>query len=87
MRIVRAVAEAAHGAAQEYAEWAARETGMGVVAHKKQKNELSAHPLVDFYENMDLVNPRVDTERKMVEPVSYTHLDVYKRQGYRTTIT
>lgn len=67
MRIVRAVAEAAHGAAQEYAEWAVRETGMGVVAHKKQKNELSAHPLVDFYENTDLVNPRVDTERKMVE--------------------
>ena len=67
MRITRAVAEAAHQAAQEYAEWAVRETGMGVVAHKKQKNELSAHPLVDFYENTDLVNPRVDTERKMVE--------------------
>lgn len=67
MRIVRAVAEAAHKAAQEYAEWAVRETGMGVVEHKRQKNEMSAHPLVDFYENMDLVNPRVDTERKMVE--------------------
>ncbi len=67
MRVTRAVAEAAHKAAQEYAEWAVRETGMGVVEHKRLKNELSAHPLVDFYENTDLVNPRVDAGRKMVE--------------------
>ena len=67
MRIVRAVAEVAHKAAQEYADWAVRETGMGVVEHKRLKNELSAHPLVDFYENTDLVNPRVDAARKMVE--------------------
>lgn len=67
MRIARAVAEAAHKAAQEYADWAVRETGMGVVEHKRLKNELSAHPLVDFYENTDLVNPRVDAARKMVE--------------------
>ncbi|KAB2886530.1 MAG: aldehyde dehydrogenase family protein [Albidovulum sp.] len=67
MRIVRAVAEAAHQAAGHYAEWAVRETGMGVVKHKQLKNELSAHPLVDFYEDMDLVSPRVDPARKMVE--------------------
>lgn len=67
MRIVRAVAEAAHQAAQEYADWAVRETGMGVVEHKRLKNQLSAHPLVDFYEKMDLVNPRIDADRKMVE--------------------
>ncbi|WP_395542863.1 aldehyde dehydrogenase family protein [Neotabrizicola sp. sgz301269] len=67
MRIARAVAEAAHKAAQEYADWAVRETGMGVVEHKRRKNELSAHPLIDFYENTDLVNPRVDAARKMVE--------------------
>lgn len=67
MKIVRAVAEAAHQAAQTYAEWAVRETGMGVVEHKRLKNELSAHPLVDFYEDVDLVNPRVDAARKMVE--------------------
>lgn len=67
MRIARAVAEAAHGAAQHYAEWAVRETGMGVVEHKRLKNELSAHPLVDFYAETDLVNPRVDPARKMVE--------------------
>ena len=67
MRITRAVAEAAHKAAQEYADWAVRETGMGVVEHKRLKNELSAHPLVDFYEDTDLVNPRIDLARKMVE--------------------
>lgn len=67
MRIARAVAETAYQSAQHYAEWAVRETGMGVVEHKRLKNELSSHALVDFYEDMDLVNPRIDNERKMVE--------------------
>lgn len=67
MRIVRAVAEAAYQSAQRYAEWAVRETGMGVVEHKRLKNELSSHALVDFYEDMDLVNPRVDAGRKIIE--------------------
>lgn len=67
LRIARATAEAAHRSAQSYAEWAVRETGMGVVEHKRQKNELASHPLVDFYEDMDLVNPRVDEARKIVE--------------------
>lgn len=67
MRISRAVAEVAFSQAQHYAAWAVRETGMGVVEHKKLKNELSSHALVDFYENTDLVNPRVDEARKMVE--------------------
>lgn len=67
MRISRAVAEVASSQAQHYAAWAVRETGMGVVEHKKLKNELSSRALVDFYENMDLVNPRVDDARKMVE--------------------
>lgn len=67
MRIVRAVAETAYQSAQHYAEWAVRETGMGVVEHKRLKNELASQALVDFYENMDLVNPRVDAGRKMVE--------------------
>jgi len=67
MKIVRAVAEAAHKSAQHYAEWAVRETGMGVVEHKRIKNENSAHPLVDFYADMNLVDPKVDADRKMVE--------------------
>ncbi|MCK1625238.1 aldehyde dehydrogenase family protein [Bradyrhizobium sp. 160] len=67
MKVARAVAEAAHQAAQTYAEWAVRETGMGVVEHKRLKNELSAHPLVDFYADTNLVDPRIDRARKMVE--------------------
>lgn len=67
MKVVRAVAEAAHKGAQHYAEWAVRETGMGVVEHKRLKNENSAHPLVDFYADMNLVDPRVDADRKIVE--------------------
>ncbi|WP_283818551.1 aldehyde dehydrogenase family protein [Bradyrhizobium diazoefficiens] len=67
MQVAHAVAEAAHQAAQTYAEWAVRETGMGVVEHKRLKNELSAHPLVDFYADTNLVDPRIDSARKMIE--------------------
>lgn len=67
MKIARAVADVAFANAEHYAAWAVRETGMGVVEHKKLKNELSSHALLDFYENTDLVNPRVDAARKMVE--------------------
>jgi len=67
MKVSRAVAEVAFSQAQYYAAWAVRETGMGVVEHKKLKNELSSRALVDFYENTDLVNPRVDEARKMIE--------------------
>ena len=67
MRIVDAVAAAAHANAQKYADWAVEETGFGVAAHKKIKNELTAHPLVDFYRGEDYVNPRIDEQRKIVE--------------------
>ena len=48
MKVSRAVAEVAFSQAQYYAAWAVRETGMGVVEHKKLKNELSSRALVDF---------------------------------------
>lgn len=67
MRIVDAVADAAHEKAGDYSEWAVREAGFGVAAHKKLKNEMTARPLVDFYRNEDFVNPRIDEERKIVE--------------------
>ena len=66
-RIVEAVANAAHAKAQFYAEWAVRETGMGVVAHKRQKNEACSRGLVDMYGSEDFVAPRIDTARKIVE--------------------
>lgn len=66
-RIVTAVSEAAHAKALFYAEWAVRETGMGVAAHKKQKNEACSRGLVEIYGAEDFVAPRIDAARKMVE--------------------
>ncbi len=67
MRIVDAVAEAAHTHAGELAESAVAESGFGVVPHKKIKNELTAKPLVDHFRDADFVNPRVDEAHKIVE--------------------
>ena len=66
MVIVDAVAKAAHADAGKYADWAVKETGFGVAAHKRLKNELSSTALVEFYRNDDYVNPRVDSAAKMV---------------------
>ena len=66
-RIATAVAQVAHDNAGFYAEWAVRETGYGVAEHKKLKNELVTFPLLDYYKDIDLVTPRVDHERKIVE--------------------
>lgn len=67
MKIAEAVARAGHEKAGHYAEWAVRETGFGVAEHKKIKNELSSLALLDYYRDMDLVTPRIDAERKIVE--------------------
>jgi acyl-CoA reductase-like NAD-dependent aldehyde dehydrogenase len=67
MAIVDAVARVAHGKAAEYAEWAVRETGFGVVEHKKLKNELASLGLADYYRDWDFVNPRIDEANKIVE--------------------
>lgn len=67
MRIAEAVAEAAHAHAGDLAEKAVAESGFGVVAHKKIKNELTAKPLLDYYRDADYVNPRIDEVRKIVE--------------------
>ncbi len=67
LRIVNAVAGAAFDKAQTYAEWAVRETGMGVVAHKRIKNEACSKGLVELYAGEDFSGPRIDESRKMVE--------------------
>jgi acyl-CoA reductase-like NAD-dependent aldehyde dehydrogenase len=48
-RIVQAVAEVAFAKAEEYAEWAVRETEMGVVADKILKNQVCSRGLLEFY--------------------------------------
>lgn len=67
LRIADAVAKAGHAKAQAYAEQAVRETGMGVVAHKKIKNEACSTGLVDLYRHEDFVAPRIHADRKIVE--------------------
>jgi acetaldehyde dehydrogenase / alcohol dehydrogenase len=65
--LVRAVALAGHEAAGRYAEWAVRETGFGVVEHKKTKNEIASLGIAEHYADADFVTPRVDEERRIVE--------------------
>ena len=67
MAIVDAVAKAAFDHAGRFAEMAVEETGFGVAADKKLKNELTSHALVDFYRDQDYVSPRIDEARKIVE--------------------
>ena len=55
--IADAAARAAHAKAGDYAEWAVRETGFGVVEHKRIKNELSSMALVDHYRDWNFVDP------------------------------
>jgi acyl-CoA reductase-like NAD-dependent aldehyde dehydrogenase len=65
--IAEAAAKAAFDKAGEYGEWAVRETGFGVAAHKKVKNELTSVPFVEYYRDWDFVNPRIDPAKKIVE--------------------
>ena len=66
-KIARAAVEAAHSHAGELAEAAVRETGFGVVEHKKLKNELTSRALLDHYANEDFCSARVLPDSKMVE--------------------
>lgn len=58
--IADAAARVAHEKAGDYAEWAVRETGFGVVEHKRIKNELSSIALVDHYRDWNFVDPGHD---------------------------
>ncbi|HUR42868.1 MAG TPA: aldehyde dehydrogenase family protein [Aestuariivirga sp.] len=66
-RVADAVANAGHAKAQHFAEWAVRETGMGVVEHKRIKNEACSKGIVELYRNQDFVGPRIDAAKKIVE--------------------
>ena len=66
-RILAAMGEAGAASAQRYAEWAVRETGMGVISHKAIKNEICSRGLVAHYRNEDFVSPRIHADKKIVE--------------------
>ncbi|MCV2866349.1 aldehyde dehydrogenase family protein [Albidovulum sediminicola] len=67
LAIAEAVARAGYEKAGHFADLAVTETGFGVVEHKKIKNELCTHALLDHYRDLDLVTPRIDAARKIVE--------------------
>lgn len=66
LRIAEAVATAAHSQASRYAEWAVKETGFGVAAHKTMKNEACSLGVFERYRDEDFVSPRVDADAKIV---------------------
>jgi acetaldehyde dehydrogenase/alcohol dehydrogenase len=66
-RIVEEVSEVAYQNAERYAEWAVRETGMGVVEHKRTKNEVCSRGIAETYRDHDYASARIDAERRMVE--------------------
>ena len=67
LAIAEAMAKAGHDKAGEFADLAVSETGYGVVEHKTLKNQLCTHELLDHYRDLDLVTPRIDHEKKIIE--------------------
>jgi len=65
-RIVEAVAEAAYQNAERFATEAVEETGMGVVEHKRRKNEACSRGIVERYDVGAYVDARIDAEAKIV---------------------
>jgi acyl-CoA reductase-like NAD-dependent aldehyde dehydrogenase len=65
-RVVDAVAEAAYQNAERYAEEAVAETGMGVVEHKRRKNEACSRGIVERYSVGDYVDVQIDAGAKIV---------------------
>lgn len=66
-RIVSKVVDVAESRAAHYAEWAVRETGFGVVEHKRIKNIACSRGLLDAYADSDFASPRLQPDAKIVE--------------------
>jgi acyl-CoA reductase-like NAD-dependent aldehyde dehydrogenase len=65
--VVHAAAEAGFARAGELAAAAVKETGYGVVEHKKIKNEITSRGLYELYRNEDFCSKRIIAEKKIVE--------------------
>jgi acetaldehyde dehydrogenase / alcohol dehydrogenase len=66
-KIVHEVSEQAFQNAERFARDAVEETGMGVVEHKRRKNEACSRGLVERYAAHDYAGVRIDPERRIVE--------------------
>ena len=67
LRIAEAVTQAGHEKAAYFAEKAVTETGYGIAEHKAIKNKLCTYDLLNYYRDLDLIQPRVDAERMIIE--------------------
>jgi acetaldehyde dehydrogenase / alcohol dehydrogenase len=67
LKIARAAADAGFAKAGHYGDWAVKETGFGVAAHKKIKNELCSRGIYEHYKDELLVGKRIDRDAKIVE--------------------
>jgi acetaldehyde dehydrogenase / alcohol dehydrogenase len=65
-RVVDSVAEAAYQNAERFAVDAVAESGMGVVEHKRLKNEACSRGVAERYAGEDFVGVRVDPDSKIV---------------------
>jgi acyl-CoA reductase-like NAD-dependent aldehyde dehydrogenase len=66
-RIAEAAAEAGYALSGELAEAAVKETGFGVVEHKKTKNELCSRAIYQRYADEDFCSMRIRAADKIVE--------------------
>lgn len=67
LRIARAAADAGYEHAERFARAAVEETGMGVVDHKRRKNEVCSRGIYERYADEDFAGARIDAARKIVE--------------------
>lgn len=67
LQVAEAVARAGEQHARRHAQWAVRETGMGVIEHKARKNLASSRGVIETYRDHDYVSPRFDTAGTVVE--------------------
>lgn len=65
-RIAEAAADAVAEKAQEYAEWAVKETGFGNPEHKAEKNRRCSRGIFDAYADDNYTDHVVDADSKMV---------------------
>ena len=65
-RVVEAVADVAYQNAERFAIATVEETGMGVVEHKRHKNEACSRGIVERYAVGDYVDAQIDTDAKIV---------------------
>lgn len=69
-KIIKAIADAAYAKAEELAELAVKETGMGVIAHKKMKNEVGSKAVYEDIKELKTVGIVSENRMKKVVEIA-----------------